>query len=1501
MHTKNRILSLLLAVLMLVTFAVPASAQDIINLTDYGEGMEDNDIMPPPDISQPDGENTEPPAQAETPPDSGDSTFDSEAPLFSEQSGTELEDEAELLAAMKVLLNSQRVTRRGGISLFAAPGDTGVVVHSTISIKPYDVTVPGVGNAYGSVIWKMKINGEDAFCLQIWKIAEGTYTAGEATNGNGNTAKYIANYMASGKTNAEYVAAQVLVWESLYGDIGIFDQSIKGTSFESAYNAIKNASAPVGNLHYWDSNIGGQDIATYATGEPTEPTDPDEPDDPDDPDEPGNPNTHTEVTTETETNTEVRSDTTYEYSDSIGQITIAKRNDKGVSLDGAIFDIKIEFANGETGGDSAFEVYNGSRLFTWTHPADDHEPAKVTVTEVRPPHNYSGDYTPQTATVHPTYTRITKVLTHTITITTTTTTTSVIDIDSGEVLSSSSASASAETELNPPTVQEYTDFIAGDREITLTFVNTLIPSGLTLIKLDSITGKRLSGAVFSLYKGTEIYSTAFLGDFQSDGNGMVIIEELESNQWYTAVEKQAPYGYELAPEHSVQTVYITPEALEQNLTIIFRNPPKPKLTVRKIDEQTLEGIEGVTLRITKEGAAEYMDVTTGKDGTVTVQLDSGWYFVQERIAKPGYSLDDTVHTIELKTGGDSEIVITNRKKPSLKIIKLCSTTGNPLQAPFDIKVKNGRSLGTFTTDPETGEVLIEDLEYTSDPLVLEISELRAPDGYLITTETMEVTINWGENKVIEWYNTPENPLLIYKRDIEGKPVGGTEFLVTTVNGAHAATVKTDRTSGVAVVPGLLPGWYTVRETRTGGEEYILDSTPKQVELKYGAPAVVEFVNDRRPELQILKLNKADNTPMPGVLIRVERMNGERIGDYRTNEAGLITLTAEPGWVTVYELETISGFVLDSTPVNVELKVNKTAAVELYNVPLPGLQLRKTCGVSGKPLAGVEYQINRLNGSAIGTFTTDNQGIIYLDIDESGVIISELKTVSGYKLYSAPQTVELTPGELTVVSYKNMPYPILELVKLDSQSRQPLANVKYKLYDSNMRELGIFTTNNLGRIILTGMDEGKYFVQEHDVSAAGNYVLDKTVHEVNLFYGKTTKIELFNTKMGTLRLLKVCAESGKPLAGATYLLYDERNNVLGEYTTNSFGLIELDGNIEPQKLKLKEIKSPDNYVLDSTVYEVEIKAGATAELTLKNEPMRGTIQIIKKSADANAITKQKAGALLEGAKFEILNEKNEVVDTITTDSRGVANSGPLPLAKYAIREIKSPDFFILDDSVFYAEIKLPGDVVKFEVLNNSADIAVSIDKRGDTEGKIGEIIRYDFTNVSNSGNIALDEFYLHDKLPAEVRLETLFTGTWSERLTYKVLYRTNLKTDYRVWQDKLLTTVNNELSVSDLKLSAKEYITDFKIAFGTVEPGFHEKEAPYITARVIDTLEHEYRIVNRADVGGKHKNEWVYDTDSWVTIAQAVPKKPLPKTGLQFTNTPQSLAALLPEKLYLKKK
>lgn len=1268
-------------------------------------------------------------------------------------------------------------------------------------------------------------------------------------------------------------------------------------------------------------------------------------------------------------------------------------------------------------------------------------------------------------------------------------------------------------------------------------------SGLTIKKVCAETGNPLKGAIFSLYKGTEVHPTDFLGDYQSNENGMVIIQKLESNQYYTVVERQAPENYLIDPDHSVQTVLIKPDAVEQNITIIFRNPPKPKLliektdetgrklpnamfrvsrrnsaeylevttgpdgtvllegladdwytvreirspegvilneqeydvqllpgktvtlsivnvrkpsftlrkideitgrgidgvvfritregvdehvdvttqgggylrldnqepgfilvqelraganyvlddtihrielkpgenhemvftnrqkpklTIRKVDEQTREGIEGVCFRLTQNG--EYMDVWTGPNGVVTVQIAPGWWTVEERSVPSNYILNPEPQYVQLVAGEDKEILITNRHKPSLKIIKLDSVTLQPMEGVrFAVKYKNGAPLGEFKTNAD-GEIFLEDI----DPGLLEIEELPF-DGYTPLEPYKEILVEYGKVAVVEFRNEPLNPIIIKKIDEHGIPVPDTVFRVNKINGEFVGEYRTGR-NGFATVTGVEPGFYQVLETQSApgfildstvhvvelkynntaivevvnkklngiriyktdelgnpldgvtfvvkeksgnliGEyvtqnggiidvpdlspnwytvyekatlpDYLLDPMPRDVELKWGDYAALNFVNTKLSAFQARKIDSVTKLPISGIHFRVTRLNGEIIGEYVTNSAGIIAAELEPGAYVCFETRTIPGYVLDTTPQTFEVKKGKNILLEFENKPLCGLQIRKTDTVTGLPLSGVEFRLTELDGRIIGTYKTDSTGTVFVsNLAEGYFQLAEITGIPNYKPDPAPRNIYVKTGELNIVEWKNTPYPFLDIRKVDKETKQPIEGVRIRVMDRYSREIGVFTTNAQGRILLSVMDEGKYFCQE--VEAKPGYLLDSTVREVSLKYGETTVLEVANVKMASFRLLKICAETGKPIPGVRFLLKDMKNNIIGEYETDSTGLIELPEQLAGGKYKLQEIKAASNFVLDDTIHIIELKAGETFELTLKNQPERGKIRIIKKSSDANVITGDKKGAVLEGATFEIVDEDRNVVDTITTDERGIAVSKPLPLARFAIREIESPDYYLLSNVVFYADLKKHDDTVEFEVENEPADISVTVEKRGNVEtlsggpNRSGDTIRYDFSNIANTSNCELEEFYWHDQLPVDaVRLQKIFTGTWNERLTYRVEYRTNLKTTYRTWESGLHTNTNHELDVSALKLAGNEYITDFRFVFGTVKADFHEEEAPFIFVKVLDNLPNEYRFTNKTDVGGRRGKEWAYAKDAWTTIVYKADLKKgnLPKTGL----------------------
>ena len=1147
------------------------------------------------------------------------------------------------------------------------------------------------GAYLGSPMPKIYLNGEIAFCGE-WngETPAGDYI--QSGQGNDSTIKQIlANYDKSGKSNADYAAAQAAIWAHI---MGTSVSSWGGCPGASSADEIFNGNADASNLKYnYLSWIGGtQDLITYNTEENPDPG----PDPEIDPDDYPEDQYRIEVETDTQTETEVRNRKTYEYSDAIGQITIRKHDEKDESLDGALFDIDVAFSDGTHTTVENWEVDNGARLFTWTHPKDNHDPATVTVTEVKAPAGYLLDPTPQTAVVAPTYTRVTHVETWTVTIVTETTSSTVIEIESGEVVAESESSSSAETESDPQ-VEEFTDFIAGDRETTMTFTNTAMPCSLTIYKHE--TGNRdiaLEGATFRI-RYADPHVSAQVWTQTTDRWGEIILP-LPAEGALIVEELFAPEGYVMAEKNT----YDVTVAKGEHKTLDIPNDKKSTITIEKIDSVTLQPLEGVV---------------------------------------------------------------------------------------FEVSVKNGKSLGDFTTDAG-GRIVVEPLEPGQ---IYEVKEKRALPGYLLDETVHEIKLDAAENPVLKLKNTPENPLIISKKDaITGDPIPDTVFEVRHSDGRMVGEVVTGE-NGMAVVTGkdVVPGWYLVTEVQAN-PAYIATGEAKLVELKYGATAMVTFENR----------------------------------------------------------------------------------------PRTGLQIRKVDDVTGEPIPDVGFYIEEIDGRTIGTYYTDDAGIINLpDQEEIWVQVTEIQPADGYKPDPTPRSMKLESGKLNIMEWRNQPWPTLKIVKLDADTKQPMEGVKIRVYDKFHREVGTYSTNSLGQIVLSGVDGGEtLYLQE--VETLPGYQLDETVHEVTLAWGQTSTVELLNEPLATLRLIKIDSETKEPIYGAVFNLYDAKNNLLGEYETNQDGIIEFPRELPEGRYKLKEIKC-DGYVVDPTIRTVELKAGETTEITVENRPMRGQIQIVKKAADDNPITKDKAGALLEGAVFEIYNEKLEVVDTITTDADGLATSKPLPLGTYAIKETSSPEYYRTDGKVFYATLKVADDLVRFEVLNESVDVNVTVEKRGNVEVLAGDIMSYEFSEIRNDSNVPLDDFYWHDKLPSEVRLGKIITGTWSERLTYSVEYKTNKKSGWKTLETGLSSKTSHTLDCGReaLNLAAGEYVTEIRFNFGTVQAGFHEGSGPVLYVTTLANLDDGYRIINRTDVGGRIGEEWIVAKDTWITVVWGKPKGDLPKTGV----------------------
>ena len=132
-----------------------------------------------------------------------------------------------------------------------------------------------------------------------------------------------------------------------------------------------------------------------------------------------------------------------------------------------------------------------------------------------------------------------------------------------------------------------------------------------------------------------------------------------------------------------------------------------------------------------------------------------------------------------------------------------------------------------------------------------------------------------------------------------------------------------------------------------------------------------------------------------------------------------------------------------------------------------------------------------------------------------------------------------------------------------------------------------------------------------------------------------------------------------------------------------------------------------------------------------------------------------------------------------------------------------------------------------------------------------------------------------------RPTTLTTGTYSTRLSYRILYKTNYNASYRVLASNLLTGNNYSFALNAIPMQAGEVVTDIYFDFGKVPVGFQSTANPTLSVMVNGNAVTGYYMVNRADVGGRYQGTWQTATASWVTIIRNLtPVRPitLPKTG-----------------------
>ena len=399
----------------------------------------------------------------------------------------------------------------------------------------------------------------------------------------------------------------------------------------------------------------------------------------------------------------------------------------------------------------------------------------------------------------------------------------------------------------------------------------------------------------------------------------------------------------------------------------------------------------------------------------------------------------------------------------------------------------------------------------------------------------------------------------------------------------------------------------------------------------------------------------------------------------------------------------------------------------------------------------------------------------------------------------------------------------------------------------------------------------------ETESAQGFKLDSTPHYFTVKDGETTKLTVTNAPISGILLHKISTADGEGIPGVSFILYDSGHNPIDQQTTDDRGYAWFDGLTESGRYYLRELEN-EGYIPDTQLRTVYVKAGETTLVEWENTPITGQIQILKKSADYNPTNGLPAGTLLEGAVFEIYDKAGNLVDTIKSDSRGLAVSKQLPLSRYTIREVKAPDHYGINETELTAYLEYEGQILRFEVTNKSLSTGVAITKTGPKEAMSGQPVNYTFSGIANTSNVRLDSFYWRDTLPAQVRLEQVVTGTYNFPGTYKITYRVN-GGEYQTLADNLSTAQNYTLAASPaaLGLAANERVTEIMFVFGQAPAGFAQVEKPMLKCTAVSGLAAGSSFVNIADVGGLYHDQWVQAISRWVTTVYGKPT-PLPRTG-----------------------
>ena len=686
------------------------------------------------------------------------------------------------------------------------------------------------------------------------------------------------------------------------------------------------------------------------------------------------------------------------------------------------------------------------------------------------------------------------------------------------------------------------------------------------------------------------------------------------------------------------------------------------------------------------GDIYYIGPTDANGYAKSGELPLGTYVVTETVFPTGYQASGTTKwTVTLtKDTPNNTITINavNEKITGSLVIQKATNTGQSLGGwVFGVYTDSACTKpisGSPFTTPASGKITITGLV----PGTYYVKETSSGIDYWVTDNGVKtVKVEGNSSASVTVTNTQYGYGKIIKKTNTGTNLSGWKFNIYT-DSALTKTVTgspfTTDASGV-IVKDLLPGTYYVQEVNESDRlpDWDFDTTVRTLTVTAGATQSVTFTNNQAGYANIVKTtNTGANLEGWKFNIYTDAACTKLVSGspFTTDANGVITVRIAPGTYYVREVDESSQNPLwdyDTTTRQVVVKAGETGSVTFKNTHYGYGQIIKTTN-TGANLEGWKFEIftdeactKPISGSP---FTTDAQGLIMTRLQPGTYWVREVDESDEHPEWDFDGKVwrlNITAGNTSTVSFRNIRKGYAKILK-NTNTRENLGGWKFNIYENEACTVLVkgspFITGDDGKIEVL-LEPGTYWVQEVDESDKHpDWTYDTAVRKVTVTAGTTRAVIFTNTHYGYAEIRK-STNSGKDLGGWKFDIFTDADctrKVDGSpFTTGESGKMSV--RLLPGTYYVREVdESADkpDWIFDTGVHEVTVKAGETAIVTLENQQL-GKLRLIKTMPD---------GGPLSGWVFDIYRKSdNTHIGTFTSGEDGTILTGWLMPGEYLVQE------------------------------------------------------------------------------------------------------------------------------------------------------------------------------------------------------------------------------------------